>query len=400
MEAKSMNSKKVFLLGLVTGMAIMLVAISGYSSYVNRVRWGGGLSPNAKVEEIYSMVSRFSIVPFDRAEMIENMYRGLLAGVGDPYTQYFCLEALEAFQVRTEGTFVGIGVRVIMDPEDRTLTLTSVFPGSPAGAVGLMAGDKVVTVDGIDVVGRSQQEVVAMIRGEEGTTVNVGIFRPYENERFTVDIVRAQVIVPTVFHEMIETEHGRTGYIRVEAFERPTYSQFAAALKELEGQGMDSLIIDLRNNGGGLLDVVVSMADRLVPAGIITYIEDVDGRRRYHNADATYLGMPLVVLINERSASASEVLAGAVQDTGVGTLVGQQSFGKGIVQNLYYLSDGTAIKLTVAKYFTPNGISIHGVGLTPDFAIEMDESLSRRVGDLPIEEDVQLQIGLRVVQGK
>jgi len=395
-----MNSIKGFAVGLATGIILMLMVVMGYGIYERQVHWGGEMSPNQKVNEIYSLISRHSIMPFDRDEMVENMYRGLLAGVGDPYTQYLCLTALESFRVRTEGTFVGIGVRVVMDPADRTLTLVNVFRDTPAGAVGLLPGDKVVGVDGVDVVGRSQQEILAIITGPAGTSVNLEIFRPYEGIRFNVDIIRAQITVPTVFHEMIETETGRTGYIRVEGFERPTYEQFSTAIAELTAYGMDSLIVDVRNNPGGLLDVVVDMTNMLVPQGIITYMEEASGRREYHRSDSTYLGIPLVVLINERSASASEVLAGAVLDTGVGTLVGEQTFGKGIVQRLIPLSDGTAIKLTVAQYFTPNGISIHGVGLTPNFQVTMEENLSRRIGNLPIEEDVQLQIALRVVQAK
>ena len=396
-----MSKQKSFVVGLVTGFAIMFVIATGISFYTNRVRWGGGLSPNQKVHQIYTLVSRYSIVPFDRHEMIENMYRGLLAGVGDPYTRYLCLEAQEAFRVRTEGAeFVGIGVRVTMDPADNTLTIVNVFRGSPASEAGLLPGDKVVGVDGVDVVGRAQQEILAMITGQSGTNVNIGIFRPHEGLRFEVDITRARIVVPTVFHEMIETENGRTGYIRVEGFERPTYGQFAAAIQELLAYGMDSLIIDVRNNPGGLVETVVNMTNMLVPEGIITYMEEVCGRRETHYSTGAYLGLPLVMLVNERSASASEVMAGAILDSGVGTLVGTQTFGKGVVQRPHGLRDGTAIILTIAQYFTPNGTFIHGVGLTPHHEIEMDEYLSRRIGNIPLEEDVQLQVALRVVQGK
>ena len=395
-----MTNKKSFAIGLLAGIVLMFVVSTIYSGRMYYSRWGGGLSPSVKVEEIYRLVSRYSIMPFDREEMIENMYRGLLAGVGDPYTTYFCEDSLEELLSRTAGTFVGIGVRVVMDPEDRMLTLVRVFPDAPASLVGLLPGDKIVTVDGHDVVGYVQQDIVHMILGEAGTTVTLGVFRPSENQRFDVDIVRAQVVVPSVAHEMIESDGRRTGYIRIEGFEEPTYRQFAAALEELTAGGMDSLIIDLRYNGGGLLHSVVQISNRLIPEGIITYVEDVDGRRRYHYSSAEYIGLPLVVLINGGSASASEVLAGAVQDTGVGSLVGEQSFGKGIVQNILNLSDGTAIRLTIAKYFTPNGISIHGVGLTPDFVVEMDREYSRRIDELPHEEDVQLQIALRMVHRK
>jgi carboxyl-terminal processing protease len=395
-----MNKISSFIVGVFAGILLMAAVFAGYNAFDRQTRWDGGMRPTEKVEEIFNLVSVNSILPYDRNEMLDSMYRGLLAGVGDPYTQYLCHEALEAFYRRTQGEFVGIGVRVFMDPADNRLTIVNVFRDAPAALAGLMPGDKVISVDGIDVTGRTQTEIINMITGPAGTNVKIEFYRPEENIRFHVDITRARVIVPSVFHEMIETDGNLTGYIRVEAFERPTFSQFNAALTELTAQGMTGLVVDVRNNPGGLLDVVVAVANLLVPEGMIVFTEYADGTRHYNNATETYLGIPLVLLVNERSASASEVLGGAIQDTGVGTLVGHQTFGKGIVQHLYYLSDRTAIKLTVAKYFTPKGISIHGVGLVPDFPIEMDESLTRRIGELPLEEDVQLQEALRVVLGK
>ena len=395
-----MKNKKGFFLGLFTGITLVLVVILGFNVYARQSRWGG-LSPNEKVSEIFNLVTRYSIMPYDRSLMIENMYRGLVAGIGDPYSQYFDIDARQAFTIRTEGTFVGVGIQVIMDPVDRVLIIVRVFRDAPARAAGLQPDDRIIAVDGIDVIGRAQDEIMSMIRGEAGTDVTIEIFRPDENKRFEVTITRAQIIVPTVYHELIETPGGRTGYIRIEAFERPTLQQFDTALRDLTSQEICSLIIDVRNNPGGLMEVVTRITNTLVPQGIITFTEDVNGRRQYHRSNATYLGLPLVVLINGRSASASEVLAGAVLDHGTGTLVGEQTFGKGSVQNLFDISDGTAVKLTIAKYFTPNGTSIHGVGLPPCFPVEMEESLSRRIGDdLPIEEDVQLQIALRVLEHK
>lgn len=392
---------KGFFIGLFTGISLVLVVVLGFNVYARQTRWGGTLSPNEKVNEIMGYVTRHSIFPYDRTEMIENMYRGLVAGIGDPYSQYFDADARQAFTVRTEGTFVGVGIRVIMDPTDRMLTVVQVFRDAPARAAGLQTDDRIIGVDGVDVIGRAQDEIMAMIRGDEGTDVTIEIFRPDENKRFEVTITRALVIVPTVYHELIETPTGRTGYIRIEAFERPTLQQFDNALRDLVSQEMDGLIIDVRNNPGGLMDVVTRITNTLVPRGVITFTEDVNGNRQYHRSNATYLGLPLVILINGRSASASEVLAGAVLDLGAGTLVGEQTFGKGSVQNLFDLSDDTAIKLTIAKYFTPNGSSIHGVGLPPCFLVEMEESLSRRIGDdLTQEEDVQLQVALRVLDHK
>ena len=396
-----MKNKNAFFMGLFVGISLVLVGMLGFNVYARQSRWGGSLSPNEKVSEIFNIVTRFSIMEYDRPQMIENMYRGLVAGIGDPYSQYFDVEALQAFTTRTEGTFVGVGIRVIMDPVDRMLTIVQVFRDAPAREVGLRPDDRIIGVDGVDVIGRAQDEIMAMIRGDEGTEVAIEIFRPDENKRFEVTITRALVVVPSVYHELIETPVGRTGYIRIEAFERQTLQQFNTAMQELTAQDMCGLIIDVRNNPGGLMEVVTRITNTLVPQGVITFTEDVNGNREYHRSNATYLGLPLVVLINGRSASASEVLAGAVLDLGVGTLVGEQTFGKGSVQNLYPLPDNTAVKLTIAKYFTPNGSSIHGVGLPPCFPVEMDESLSRRIGDdLSIEEDVQLQIALRVLDHK
>jgi len=389
---------KNFILGFACGVFIMLAGIVGYNMYMRHVYWGGGLSPNQKVIEIYNVVAQNAAVEFDRAEMLDNMYRGFLAGIGDPYTQYLNEEALQAFVTRTDGTFVGIGTRVFMDPADQTLTIATVFRGSPAAGAGLLPGDKVIAVDGVDVVGRIQQEIIAKITGPAGTAVTLDIYRPYENERLTLEITRAQIIVPTVFHDVIETDDGLTGYVRIESFERPTYSQFVAAIEELKEKGIDSLVIDVRNNPGGLLDVVSNITNRLVPEGVITTLEYGSGQVYVRGADANYLGLPLVVLINGRSASASEVLSGAVRDTGVGVLVGENTFGKGIVQTVFDLSDGTAMKLTTALYFTPSGDFIHDVGIAPDFLVEMEESRSRRIGDLPFEEDVQLQVALRVLR--
>jgi len=396
------GNKRFFLLGIVLGGLLMFVGTTMYNSHIHSRQWGNSIDPNTKITEIYSLVNQFSILPFDKTEMLENMYRGFLDGVGDPYTQYFDREALQAFHVRTEGVYVGIGVMVSIDPTDRTITIAVPFQGAPAAEAGLFPGDKIIAVEGVDVVGRPLEEVTGMIKGPEGTTVRLTILRPYENSRFDVDVMRSRVEIPTVFHEMYlmgEGEEGqRIGYIRIEGFERVTWPQFQIALSELVADDMEALILDLRNNPGGLLDVVSNITNLLLPEGVITFTENVRGERNYFYSTAEYLGLPIILLVNERSASASEVLSGAIQDTGTGIVVGAQTFGKGIVQNLLYLSDGSAIKLTVAKYFTPSGASIHGIGVIPNVHVPMEESLSRRIGQLELEEDVQLQAALVIMQ--
>jgi len=389
-----MDNKKSFALGLATGVLCMIIAVFGLAMYDRQVRWGGQLDPNRKITEIYNLLNEVSMFPFEKDVMLESMYRGFLDGVGDPYTQYFDRAALEAFTERAEGEYVGIGVLVLEDPETMTLTIAQTFSGSPAAGAGLLPGDKIRQVDGIDVVARPMAEIMNMIRGTEGTAVSLSIFRPYENESFDVNVVRARITVPSVFHEMMQ---GQIGYIRIEGFDEATRTQFSSALADLIDQGMDGLVLDLRNNPGGGLGVVAHIANYFVPEGVVAYTIDANGFREDLESGPDYLGLPLVVLINGRSASASELLSGAIQDTGVGVLVGEQTFGKGIVQHVRRLSDNSAIKVTVAKYFTPNGTSIHGVGVAPNIEVEMDEALARRIGHLPLEEDIQLSRALEVM---
>ena len=389
-------SKKSFIAGLAAGVMLMCMLFFGYSAYSARVRWEGLPNPDSKVAEIIDMLDRYSIIPFEREALLTSMYRGLLEGVGDPYTQYFDQPALEAFRIRTEGVFAGIGVMSFMDDETKSLTIGEVFARSPAYAAGLLSGDRIVAVEGECMLGQPIGYITDLIRGPVNTPVLLTIIRlEEETERtFDINIVRALVEIPTVTSELLPNN---VGYIRIDGFDRVTFSQFEKALENLTDAGIQSLIVDVRNNPGGLMPVVVQITNLLVPEGIITYTEQADGRREYHNATAEYLGLPLVVLVNERSASASEILSAAVQDTGAGIVIGTQTFGKGIVQNLMYLSDGNAIKMTVAKYFTPNGVSIHGIGVTPNILVEMDEKLSRQISIIDRADDVQLQAALEAL---
>jgi len=390
-----MDNKKSFAIGLATGILLMIIATFGYTIYERHGIWGGRMDPNSKILEIYSLLNDVSIMPLEKTEMLENMYRGFLEGVGDPYTQYFDRLALEAFRERTEGDFVGIGVNALMDTESGKVTIITPFRGSPAARAGLLPGDQIIGVDGADMAGRATEEVFNLIKGEEDTEVTLTIYRPDEDKHFDVSIVRARVAIPTVFHELLP---GRIGYIRIEGFNLNTKPQFQAAMEELTTYGMTALILDVRNNPGGVLDIVTYIANYFVPEGVITYVVDANGNRRDYNADENYLGLPLAVLINGRSASASELLAGAIKDTGAGVLVGEQTFGKGIVQHLYTLSDGSAVKTTVAEYFPPSGRSIHMVGVAPDIVVEMEEALSRMIGHLELIDDVQLMAAIRAIQ--
>jgi len=391
-----MEKRKSFVIGMLIGMALMLGVSLGISPLRSYMLWGRQMPPEAKIFEIYSILSNHSIVPFEKDTLLENMYRGLLEGVGDPYTYYFNREALAVFTERTEGTYAGVGMAVILDPEDYSVTVMTVFSGSPAEEAGLLPGDKILEVDGEDMAGKRLEEVTALVKGSPGTQVRLGILRG--DDIFNITITRQRINVPTVAHRMLEDG---IGYLRIESFDRVTVSQFSEAYLDLRNQGMQGLVIDLRNNPGGLLETVVHIGNLLLPQGTILYSENKQGERTVYRSDTdNRIDLPLVMLVNGGSASASEVLTGAVRDHGVGTVVGQQTFGKGVVQSLYMLSDGSAIKVTIARYYSPNGISIHGEGITPDYIVEVDRETAMMAARLTWEEDVQLQKAVEVMLEK
>ncbi|MCL2400278.1 MAG: S41 family peptidase [Defluviitaleaceae bacterium] len=391
-----MQIKKAFVIGMFVGMVIMFGVYLGLSPIRARMLWGGNLPPEAKILEIYSILTNHSIVPFDRDSLLNGMYRGLLEGVGDPYTYYFNREALAVFMERTDGTYTGIGLGVTVDPEDNLITAVNVFAGSPAEEAGLLPGDKILEVDGVNVTDKRTEEVTALIKGPPDTQVRLRMLRG--NDPFNIIITRRQINVPTVAHRMLDNN---IGYLHISSFDRITYQQFVEAYLELRNQGMQGMIIDLRNNPGGLLDTVVDIGNLMLPEGPILHVENSQGERTSHmSEDNRRIDMPLVVLVNNNSASASEVLTGAVRDYGVGTIVGQQTFGKGVVQTLYLLSDGSAVKLTIARYYSPKGISIHGEGITPDYVVEVDRETAIMSIRLPLEEDVQLQKAIEIMLGK
>jgi len=283
-----------------------------------------------------------------------------------------------------------------MDLEDNRVTVVTVFAGSPAEGAGLLPGDKILEVDGTSMDDKRMEEVTALVKGTPGTQVRLGILRG--TDTFNITITRQQINVPTVNHQMLANG---IGYLRIESFERVTYNQFVEAYLDLRNQGVQGLIIDVRNNPGGLLETVVDIGNLLLPSGSILYAENKQGERiAYRSDDNRRIDLPLVMLVNGGSASASEVLTGAVRDHEVGTIVGQQTFGKGVVQSLYMLSDGSAVKVTIARYYTPSGISIHGEGIIPDYIVEVDRETAIMAARLTLEEDIQLQKAIDVLGDK
>jgi carboxyl-terminal processing protease len=344
---------------------------------------------------MYRILTNHSIIPFDKDSLLDSMYRGFMDAVDDPFTYYFDRESLRSFTNRTDGTFAGVGMLVTLSQYNQ-VTVVTVFSGSPAEENGMLPGDVLLAVDGNPSEGLRLEEVTGAVQGTPGTDVTLSILR--NDYEFDVTITRRIIQVPSVEHRMLEDN---IGFLRLISFDGVTYNQFRAAYEDLEAQGLEGLVIDLRNNTGGRLQTVVDISSMLIPAGVIMYSENANGERTVFESESEdYIGLPLVILVNESSASASEVLAGAVRDHNTGTIVGQQTFGKGVVQSIHTLSDGSGISVTVAEYFTPNGISIHGYGLTPDYIVEVDRETAFMAARLTLEEDIQLQKALEVLNGK
>ena len=319
-------------------------------------------------------------------ENLENgIYKGMMAGLGDLYTGYYTPEEYASFMETSNGSYSGIGAMLSQDYNTGIITVVRAFEGSPAAEAGMQTDDILYKVKGEEVTGKDLSLVVTDLKGEEGTDVELSILRGTDVMDLT--ITRRNIEVPTVESRMVE---GEIGYIAITEFDDVTDEQFFAALDALEAQGMKKLIIDLRDNGGGLVDVTCAILDRLLPEGLIVYTEDKYGNRQEEKSDAeNYFGGEMAVLVNGNSASASEIFAGAIKDYGVGTLIGTQTFGKGIVQSLFPLSDGSAIKITVSRYYTPEGNNIHEVGIEPDIVLEPAEDS---------EDDVQLLKAIEVLR--
>lgn len=306
----------------------------------------------------------------DKAELQKWLIKGYVQGLGDPYSVYYDEAETQSLMESTSGEFGGIGVVIQQDIDTMVMTFTNVYAESPGEKAGLKDGDILYKVDGEDVTGQELDTVVSKIRGQKGTKVEITVYRKNTLEEYSCTVTRDIIEVTTVAYEMKEDN---IGYIIVSGFEQVTYKQFEEAIKDLNEQGMEKMIVDLRDNPGGNLSTVCEMLDLILPEGTIVYTEDKNNVREVITSDdKKQMQIPMAVLINGNSASASEIFAGAIQDYEMGTLVGTTTYGKGIVQNIYSLGDGTSLKLTTSEYFTPNGRNIHGIGIKPDIEVKYE----------------------------
>ena len=359
---------------------------------------------NPKYEILFSQnVSRENIINFNRVKslllssyyqeidentLLEGAIKGMVDAVGDPYTVYYTPEMMKSFMEQQTGSYVGIGVTVFLD-DDGLATVADIFDDSPAKAAGMRNGDKIVMVNGEDVTSITDLNlIVQKIKGMPDTEVTLTIFRPEVNNYVELSMVRKVINLVYIESRMI---NDNIGYIQLKLFDEDVTQDFVTHVNRLLSQGAKGLILDLRNNPGGDYSQVVRMADIIVPEGLIVYTEDRNGNRNEEKSDSRELNIPLTVLINEYSASASEILSAAIKDYQKGTLIGKTTFGKGLVQSIIPLEGNAGLKFTSARYFTPSGISIHGVGVTPDIEIENDEKYKYySIDEIPEGEDKQL----------
>jgi len=334
-----------------------------------------------KLIDIQDTIENSFLWDYDKDAAFEAMYRGMLGSLGDQYSRYMNEEEWESMLQSMNSSFTGVGV--VFMQTDEGFYITEVIKDGPADAAGVKAGDYILKVDGEEY--EYSDDMAVAIRGEAGTTVNLLIKRGEEEIEF--NIVRGKIETGTV--ESSTLEDGKIGYIRIKSFGDDTAKAFKDALSAIEGQQVKGLIIDLRNNGGGLFDEGVQIADRLLPTGVVSYAEDKNGNRDNYNSDSKSCNLPMVVLINEATASTSEMLAAALKDSGA-TLVGITTYGKGIMQETRPYSDGTAVSVTVRQFFSPLGNPIHGVGVEPTEVVPIPENL----------EDTQLQRAIDILIGE
>ncbi len=350
-----------------------------------------------KLTFLQKLVDEYYLKNVNDVSFEDGIYKGFIASLQDPYSVYYTKDEYKSLMESSSGVYCGIGATVSQDAKTGVITIVKPFSTGPAYKAGVLPGDVLYKVNDDEVTGVDLTQVVGKMKGEEGTKVNISVVRQGKSEPLKYTLTRQKIEIPTIEYKMLDN---KIGYITITEFDEITVDQFVEAVDQLEAGGMKGLIVDVRNNPGGLLSSVVKILDRILPPELVVYTEDKAGNREDEKAvDKKKVSVPMAVLMNGQSASASEIFAGALQDYKVATLVGTTSFGKGIVQKVIPLSDGTAVKLTISKYYTPNGRNIHGTGIKPDVEVKLSDDLMKKVV-IPIDQDNQLQEAIKTVKNK
>lgn len=403
MESK--NSQKIYrMIMLILIIIITTSIITSFTTY--QYLKNGGISTIGKVDTTSLSGLEYTLSKFrtelekkyigeiNDEELIEGALKGYVDALGDPYTTYYTKKEMKEIMEETNGNFVGIGIYMTRDVENNTILIISPIENSPAEKAGILPGDVITKVDDVEYTGEQMDEVANKIKGEEGSKVKLEILRDGKTETF--EITRKKVVVSHIVTKVLENN---IGYIAISDFDGNCAEEFKTKYKELEKQGIKKLIIDIRNNGGGIVDEAIEIANTIVDKGNTLLIT----KDKQNNEDVTkatenaIINMPVVVLMNEYSASASEILAGALRDNNKATLIGTKTYGKGIIQELHQLSDGSGLKITVSEYYTPNHIAINKIGITPDIEVKLPDDVKKRV-NLEQKDDTQLQKALEILK--
>lgn len=348
-----------------------------------------------KLSMLESVLNEYYVGNVDSYKLQEGIYKGFISGVGDVYSTYYTQEEYDEFKEETSGIYNGIGIKMYLETEDNSIVIKEVFEGSPAESAGILPHDKIIKVAGKSVSGNDYTIVTELVAGEKDTDIALTIYRPSDNKTYDYSLTRGNITYPTVYFRMLDKD---LAYIQITKFEELTHNQFKNALEKSIEQNAKGIVLDLRNNPGGLLRIAKNIVDELIPEGIIVSTKDKNGKSIEYYADNEYNDVPMVVLINGNSASASEVVSGALKDYSRAKLVGETSYGKGIVQTIIPLSDGSAIKLTTSQYFTPSGVCIQGIGIEPDVYVSLPIAKLLKGSNLEDTEDDQLQTAMKVLR--
>ena len=399
-----MNSKLKTALTIIITAAVTFSATSVIYSFKNStVADDRNKDLALKINAVNTYIDKHYLYDnIDYGKLNDEAVRAYVDALEEPYTHYYTQDEFQKYMSGVEESYTGIGVVIAADTEKDMILVLSPFVDSPAYKAGMLPGDYIIAVDGVSYTAVNMQECVDHITGGvAGTKVTLDILR--DNEPLTIDVVRGEITENSVSSEMLYSD---IGYISItnfnmstDGYDKSTYTEFVDEITNLTGNGMKKLIIDLRDNPGGVMEEVINIADCLLPKGIITYTETRTGERDEYMSDANEVKIPMVVLVNGNSASASEILTGALKDYGYAVVVGEKTYGKGIVQRVYPFTDGAGMSMTVAKYFTPNGVCIHEVGIEPDYVVELPEKYDGMYAiSIPHEEDTQLQKAIELLE--
>ncbi|MCI5972350.1 MAG: S41 family peptidase [Anaerococcus sp.] len=387
-------------------LALVLTAGVGFTGYVvglNRDLNATNKSEDqAHIEDMHmlkSLLDKNFLFDYDEKDLYEGSLKGMFANLGDPYTQYYSKDEFSKLMETLDGRYKGIGV-LVQASKEGFIKVVQVFDGSPASEAGLKEGDYIIKVEGKEYSADQMEEAVAIMKGEEDTNVKITVRRMEEDGKnfkdIDMEVARRDVKVDTIDESLMEIRGKKIGYIHIKSFDDVTGEDFETSYKELKEAGMQGLVLDLRNNPGGSLDVCLDIADKFLDKGVIVTTEDKNGEVITEESDEEKDDIPMTVLVNENSASASEILSGALKDRDRAKIIGKKTFGKGIVQKLFPLDDGSGAKITISEYHTPSGAKINKVGVEPDIEVENTEE-GLEISKKNFSKDDQFKKALQVL---